>query len=117
MNALLLWILVSVLLLVIDIPWLWLNSSTFGDIVQGIQGTPLRFRLEAILVVYPALSYLLLKANSISEAILIGLATYSVYDFTTYSTFKNYPLSIAIGDTAWGGALFGIGYWMLKKFD
>jgi len=115
MNALLYGILVAALLFIIDIPWLLLNSGTFDKVVTNIQGSPLRFRYEAILVVYPALAYLLTRARSQIEAGLIGLTTYAVYDFTTYSALKDYPIGVATMDALWGGTLFSITYWVLQK--
>lgn len=117
MNAVVYYAIVSILLLIIDIPWLWLNTGTFQKVVSDIQGSPLNFRLEGALVVYPALAYLVLKAKSIQEAFMIGAATYAVYDFTTYSAFNKYPLRVAIMDTLWGGTLFSIVHWILQKID
>ena len=117
MNAYVYFVLVSVLLLVIDIPWLWLNMGTFQKVVSDIQGSPLSFRLDGALVVYPALAYLVLKAKSAQEAFMIGATTYAVYDFTTYSMFTKYPLRVALMDTVWGGVLFSITHMLLRKFD
>jgi len=113
MNALLKGLIVSILLLGLDTPWLLWNFENFNTVMQKIQGSPLRFRPEAILIVYPALAFLLLRAKSVGDAFLLGAATYSVYDFTNYSSLTNYPLSFAITDTLWGGTLFAIGKFAL----
>ena len=34
---------------------------------------------------------------------LFGWILFGVYDFTNYSTLKNYPLIFAVVDTLWGG--------------
>jgi len=117
MNAVIYYVIVSILLLIVDIPWLWLNTGTFQKVVSDIQGSPLKFRLEGALVVYPALAYLVLKAKSVQEAFMIGAATYAVYDFTTYAAFTKYPLHVAVMDTLWGGTLFSIVHLILKKID
>jgi uncharacterized membrane protein len=117
MNAVIYYGIVSILLVIIDIPWLWLNAGTFQKVVKDIQGSPLRFRLEGALVVYPALAYLVLKAKTVQEAFMIGAATYAVYDFTTYAAFSKYPIHVAIMDTLWGGTLFAITHLILQKFD
>ena len=109
MNALLKGLIVSILLLALDTPWLLWNSENFDTVIRKIQGSPLRFRPEAILVVYPALAFLLLRAKTVADAFLLGAATYSVYDFTNYASLTNYPLSFAITDTLWGGTLFALG--------
>lgn len=33
---------------------------------------------------------------------LLGLVVYGVYDFTNYSTLRDWPLTLALVDTAWG---------------
>ena len=33
---------------------------------------------------------------------LFGLVVYGVYDFTNYSTLRQWPLVLALADTAWG---------------
>lgn len=72
--------------------------------VQG--GMPLRLRWEGVPVVYLALAVLIQSARSTEEAGVIGLATYSIYEFTNYSTLTNYDLEFAIADSLWGGILF-----------
>ena len=109
-------LLVSVLLACIDAPYLWYNSGMFASTFQKIQGSPLKFRYEAAFVIYPAIAFLLSYARSVSEAFLIGVTTYAVYDFTNYSSLTNYPLSFALQDTAWGGILLSLGYLIKEKF-
>ncbi len=116
MNAYGTFITVAILLFVVDLPWLWFIGDSYSSAVKKIQGgrdavmSPLPG-----LVVYPAMTYLLLKAKSVEEAFLIGAATYAVYDFTVLAVFKDYPLYLAVGDTLWGGTLFAIVY-TLKSF-
>jgi uncharacterized membrane protein len=111
MNAYGVFIIIIVLLLLVDLPWLWLIGGAYSSAVKKIQGgrDAVMSPLPA-LVVYPALAYLLLKAKSVEEAFWIGAATYAVYDFTVLAVFKDYPLYLAVGDTLWGGALFSIVY-------
>jgi uncharacterized membrane protein len=37
------------------------------------------------------------------SGLLLGLVIYGVYDFTNFSTLKDYPLTLALVDWAWGG--------------
>jgi uncharacterized membrane protein len=116
MNAYGTFITIAVLLFIFDLPWLWFIGDSYSSAVKKIQGgrdavmSPLPG-----LVVYPAMTYLLLKAKSVEEAFWIGAATYAVYDFTVLAVFKEYPLYLAVGDTLWGGTLFAIVY-TLKSF-
>jgi uncharacterized membrane protein len=38
---------------------------------------------------------------------ILGLVIYGIYDFTNYSTLKDYPLALAFADIAWGTFLCG----------
>jgi len=105
----------SLIILVIDIPWLLFQHSASQKMVAGIQGSPLRFRLWSAIPVYLALGYLLLQQKSVQGAAIAGLCVYAVYEYTNYAIFDKYPLSFVIQDTLWGGVLFGLAYWLLRK--
>jgi uncharacterized membrane protein len=38
---------------------------------------------------------------------LLGLVVFGVYDFTNNSTLRDWPLTLALVDTAWGAAASG----------
>jgi uncharacterized membrane protein len=95
------------LILVCDLPWLYMSYPTAQGMIRKIQGgMPLEVRGFATIPVYLALAYLVQISKSTLEAGLIGLCTYAVYDFTNYSTLTNYSLEFAIADSMWGGILF-----------
>jgi uncharacterized membrane protein len=52
-----------------------------------------------------------LKNESLVYAIaygaLFGFFTYATYDLTNYATLKDWPVMVAVVDTAWGTALAG----------
>ena len=101
----------TALLALVDLPYLTLvASNAFKPMIMQIQGSPLVFRYAAAIPVYIALAYLLTLASNWRHAALIGGATYAVYDFTNYASLKNYTLSFALQDVAWGAILFGLVY-------
>lgn len=100
----------AILLMVIDLVYLTLVAPMFRAMVTQIQGSTLKFRLAAAIPVYLALGYLLTFAGSASQAAMLGAATYAVYDFTNYATLRDYTLTFALIDTAWGGTLFALTY-------
>lgn len=66
---------------------------------------------SAALVVYLALGagiavFAVPRAERLSSAAsygaLFGLITYAVYDFTNYSTLKDWPFALVLVDVAWG---------------
>ena len=106
-------ILLSVMIFIVDLPWLSFTGGNYNAILQAIQGgKEVRMRPMAGLVVYPALAFLSLKTTSLKDAFLTGACVYAVYDFTVLAVFKDYPFYMAIGDTLWGGLLFTIVFWI-----
>jgi uncharacterized membrane protein len=109
MNNLLLYAVLGLIMLIIDIPWLYINKDSWTNAITNIQGgVPARFDMRWGLLAYYALGYILNNAKNIKDAFLNGMATYLIFDATNLALFKNYPLGIAIADTLWGGVLFAI---------
>ena len=103
------------LLILIDVPWLFAIGETAQRLVLRIQGSDLKLRYAPALVVYLALAYLVTKTESPMEAFKVGVAVYAVYDFTNYAMFKNYTLSFAIMDSIWGGVLMATTRYALDR--
>jgi uncharacterized membrane protein len=99
---------------IVDLVWLNTVGLYALEMTKRIQGSAVVMRFGPAIVVYIALAYLLLQANTVTQAALTGLATYAVYDMTSYSILKDYDPRIAIADTLWGGALFTIVYTVLR---
>jgi len=110
------WLIASVIVFLIDIPWLLFQLNSSQKMVSSIQGTPLRFKAWAALPVYIALGYLLTLQKSTIDAAKSGVCVYAVYEFTNMSIFEKYPLSFVIQDTIWGGVLFAAAYKVLSYF-
>ncbi len=104
-----------VLLLAIDMPWLFLIGETAQKLVYRIQGKDMKLRYTPALIVYIALAYLVMKAESPMEAFKMGVAVYAVYDFTNYAMFSNYTLSFAVLDSIWGGILMATTRYALDR--
>jgi uncharacterized membrane protein len=109
-------VLIAILfLLLVDAVWLGTVGQYALAMTARIQGSAVAFRFGAAAVVYVALALLLLQATSVSQAALIGAASYAVYDFTNYALLKDYDIRIAVADTLWGGALFAIVYTVMDR--
>jgi uncharacterized membrane protein len=116
MNATYLPIIAFFTIILIDLPWLLYQGMASAPMWQRIQGgRPAEMRILAAIPVYIALTYLLLKQESLKDAVLAGAAVYAVYDFTNLAVFKDYTFTFAVQDTLWGGTLFGIAYLLLKR--
>jgi uncharacterized membrane protein len=76
--------------------------------MSKIQGASVRMILWPTIIIYPALAYLLLEADSVLKAAIYGASTYAVYDFTNLATIQGYEPAFAVADTVWGGILFAV---------
>jgi uncharacterized membrane protein len=103
-----------IVIILLDMPWLYLQGNTTKHIIERISGRS-NHRMWAAIPVYIALTYILLQQTSLMGSFLIGLSVYAVYDFTTLFMFRDYPLYFAVIDTLWGGVLFALSYYVLKR--
>lgn len=101
----------------IDIPWLYFTSKTAGDMFRKIQGHEITLKVIPSIIVYLVLAYLTALPKSVEEAFFLGLAVYAVYDFTNLATLTKYTTSFAVLDSLWGGVLFVLVFYAMKKFD
>lgn len=109
------YLLIAVLILLVDIPWLLLGSKHSKAMIQSIQHSPLTVRYLPSIVVYLVLSYLVSLPENNTDAFLLGFSVYAVYDFTNLATLKNYSYTFAILDSLWGGTLFVIMFNIIKS--
>ena len=117
MNDLVKVLFLAILLILVDLPWLYIQGPVVQDIISDIQaGRSMNVRLWAGGPVYIALAYLLTQVTSAPRAFLLGLATYAVYDFTQVVTFDKYPLWFAFADSLWGGVLMSLVWWIGSQF-
>ena len=110
-------LILSVLILIIDIPWLTTVSGWSNTMIRSIQGSELSFQVWPAVIVYLALGYLATLPTSYLEAFLQGLAVYAVYDFTNLATLKKYEINFALADSLWGGVLMTIVYGIRQYFN
>jgi uncharacterized membrane protein len=111
----------AVLLLALDFIFISANKQAFETQVINIQRVILQVKPWSAVVCYLflifALNYFILeKHRSISESVMLGLVIYGVYESTSYALFKKWSLKLAIMDTLWGGALFGITTALVYQF-
>lgn len=110
------YLLIAVIILIVDLPWLLAGSKFSKSMIHSIQGSDLEVRYLPSIVVYLALSYLVCLPKDTIEAFLLGSCVYAVYDFTNYATLKNYSLKFAFLDSIWGGILFVIVHSIIEHF-
>lgn len=101
----------AIVLISIDFIYLNVIKGYFGRQIQNVQGSKLEVNFLGAALCYifliVGLNYFIIKPNkSISEAFLLGLIIYGVYETTNYALFKNWSIITVIMDTLWGGLLF-----------
>lgn len=107
----------ALLSLILDLPWLYIQSPFVQDLIRDIQADrSMNVRLWGAIPVYLAIGYLVSQIHSAPRAFLAGVATYAIYDFTQLLTFDKYPLWFAMADSLWGGILLAIVWWVGRHF-
>ena len=88
-----------------------IGGPLFAKMVKGIQKEEMTLNMYGvvgsyILLVLVLYKFIILERKSPTDAFILGLCVYGVFDFTNIAIFKNYKWMPAILDTLWGGILF-----------
>lgn len=88
-----------------------IGGSLFNKMVRNIQNEDMKIDMYGvvgsyILLVLVLYKFIIMDRRSPSDAFILGLCVYGVFDFTNIAIFKNYKWIPAIVDTLWGGVLF-----------
>jgi len=97
----------------ISIDFIYLNvmKGYFDKQIQSVQGSQTKMNYLGAALCYifliVGINYFIIKPKkSITDAFLLGIVIYGVYETTNYAIFKNWSLLSVIIDTLWGGLLF-----------
>ena len=105
-------LLISAIVLVsIDFLYLQFIKGLFENQIKLVQSSPLQINYLGAAICYILLivgiNYFIIKPRkSVSDAFLLGIIIYGVYETTNYSLFKNWSIFTVVIDTLWGGLLF-----------
>jgi len=115
-------LLISAIVL-ITIDFIYLNSMKgyFNKQIQNVQGSEPKMKLLGAAICYifliTGINYFIIKPRkNVSEAFLLGIVIYGVYETTNYALFKNWSLLTVIIDTLWGGLLFAFTTYIVNLF-
>ena len=108
---------ISVIFIILDAFFLWFMRKHFQQIIRNVQGSELELRIMGAVVCYIFLIYgfykfIAVPRKSYTEAFLLGLIIYGVFESTTYAMLKKWPLRTAIIDTLWGACLFAMTHYL-----
>jgi uncharacterized membrane protein len=101
----------AIVFISIDFVYLNVMRSYFDNQIKSIQGSPIKMNYLGAAICYILLiigiNYFIIKPRkSVSDAFLLGIVIYGVYETTNYALFKNWSILTVIIDTLWGGLLF-----------
>jgi uncharacterized membrane protein len=101
----------AIIFISLDFIYLNLTKNYFSKQIQLVQGSLVKMNFLGAALCYifliTGLNYFIIKPNKpISDAFLLGLIIYGVYETTNYTIFKNWSIFSVIMDTLWGGVLF-----------
>jgi uncharacterized membrane protein len=101
----------AIVLIVIDFVYLNIIKDYFGSQIQRVQNSAMKINYLGAAICYILLiigiNYFIIKPRkSVSDAFLLGIIIYGVYETTNYATLKNWSILTVLIDTLWGGILF-----------
>uniref|UniRef100_A0A6C0AQS4 DUF2177 family protein n=1 Tax=viral metagenome TaxID=1070528 RepID=A0A6C0AQS4_9ZZZZ len=108
------WMLISAILFIfIDSVYLQLIRRYFEKQIQDVQGSAVQVNFLGVVLCYIFLiigiNYFIIKPRkSVTDAFLLGIVIYGVYETTNYALFKKWSLLTVFMDTLWGGILFAL---------
>jgi uncharacterized membrane protein len=97
-----------------------IGGPLFVNMVKGIQKEDMKVNMfgatgSYIFLIFVLYKFIILERKPPTDAFLLGLCIYGIYDFTNIAIFKNYKLLPALVDTVWGGVLFYMVTWFTYK--
>jgi uncharacterized membrane protein len=112
-------VIITATFLVLDAIYFTVNNSFFKKMIQNIQKSPLKMNYLGVIMAYVFLVaieyyFIIMPNRSVKDAFLLGAGVYGVYEFTNLASLTNWPLSLVIMDTIWGGVLFASATCMVK---
>jgi uncharacterized membrane protein len=113
-------ILLAIIFVLVDAGFLYLMSNNFQNMIQKIQGSPLKMKLIPTIACYIILVsslyyFIVYKKGSYIDAFLLGFFIYGVYETTNMAIFKDWSPSVGLIDMSWGGFLFLISSYLYKN--
>ena len=101
----------AIIMISIDFVYLNVMKGFFDKQVQHVQNSPLKINYLGAALCYlfliVGINYFIIKPKkSVSDAFLLGIVIYGVYETTSYALLKDWSIFTVFIDTLWGGLLF-----------
>ncbi len=110
----------AIVFISLDFVYLNLTKNYFMNQIKNVQGSALKVNYFGMVLCYifliVGINYFIIKPRkSVSDAFLLGLVIYGVYETTNYALFSNWSIVTVIIDTLWGGLLFASTAYIVEK--
>jgi len=108
------------ILILVDSLYLYSIKDLFMEQIIKVQGSPISLDFFAATLCYIALAFginyfILREKKSLLDAFLLGIVIYAVYETTSKALLKKWSYKIVFMDTLWGGILFAITTFIMRK--
>ena len=97
-----------------------IGGPMFDNMVKKIQKDDMKLNIYGaigayILMILALYKFIIVERKPPTDAFILGVCIYGVFDFTNYAIFKNYSLIVGLLDLLWGGILYYIVTWITYK--
>jgi uncharacterized membrane protein len=101
----------AIILITVDFVYLNIIKDYFLNQIKLVQGSEPKINYLGLALCYifliTGINYFIIKPKkSVSDAFLLGMVIYGVYETTNYALLKNWSILTVFIDTLWGGLLF-----------
>jgi uncharacterized membrane protein len=110
----------AIVLVIIDGIYLSFMKPYFNQQIKAVQGTDLNINITAtilcyIFIIFGLYYFIIVPKKSVQDAFLLGIVIYAIYETTSKALLTKWKWSTVIIDTIWGGILFALTTWIMKK--
>lgn len=105
--------------LILDGLYFTINNKFLTDTIKQVQKSVVQTKWGAVILTYIFMItmeyyFIIMKKREVMDSFWLGFGIYGIYELTNYATLINWPLSLVIMDTLWGGILFASATCMVK---
>jgi len=112
-------LLLSSVVLVLDILFLWLMRNYFNSQIRAVQGTNITMNFIAgglcyLVIIGCIYKFIIMTDASILDAALLGWSIYLIYELTNKALLTNWSWLTVLIDGFWGGVVFATSTYIFR---
>jgi uncharacterized membrane protein len=119
MNQIAELLILSIIILVVDLGFLFGMRNYFNNQIRLIQGSDMVMNYLAAGLCYLVIigclyKFIIMTGASVFDAALLGWAIYLIYELTNKALFSKWSWTTVLMDGLWGGILFGVSAYIFR---